>query len=124
MLVARWLRYEVGGLAPMAARNAAKAALLYAAIDQSDGFYRGRAKHADRSLMNVVFNLPTPTLDRQFLHEAEQARLFGLDGHRTLGGIRASLYNAVTLESVEVLVAFMRAFQQRALAGALAHVLP
>ena len=122
MLVARWLRHEVGGLEPLAAINAEKARELYRALDLSGGFYRGRAHHADRSLMNVVFNLPSAELDAQFLREAEQEGLFGLEGHRSLGGIRASLYNAVTLESVRVLVEFMRDFQSRVVNRTPEHV--
>jgi phosphoserine aminotransferase len=71
----------------------------------------------------VVFNLPTPDLERQFLLEAEAAGLFGLDGHRSLGGIRASLYNAVTLASVDVLTDFMQDFQSRAGTAVLRHAL-
>jgi phosphoserine aminotransferase len=123
MLVARWLRHDIGGLEAMAAINAAKAERLYRALDLSGGFYRGRAAVEDRSLMNVVFNLPTPDLERQFLLEAEAAGLFGLDGHRSLGGIRASLYNAVTLASVDVLTDFMQDFQSRAGTAVLRHAL-
>jgi phosphoserine aminotransferase len=122
LLVARWLRFDIGGLEKMAALNAAKAEMLYAAIDQSGGFYRGRAERAHRSLMNVVFNLPSRELDAQFLREAEAEGLFGLEGHRTLGGIRASLYNAVTPQSVQVLIEFMREFHKRILTRALTHV--
>lgn len=113
LLVTRWLLAEVGGLEAMAAINRAKAALLYGALDGSDGFYRGRAAVADRSLMNVSFNLPTPELDRQFLEEARLAGLSGLGGHRAIGGIRASIYNALTLQAVERLVGFMAEFRQR-----------
>jgi phosphoserine aminotransferase len=110
MLVARWLRREIGGLAAMEAINQAKAARLYAAIDGSDGFYRGSAPVADRSLMNVVFDLPTPALEEQFLREADEAGFYGLEGHRTRGGIRASLYNAVTEKAVGRLTEFMDEF--------------
>jgi phosphoserine aminotransferase len=113
LLVTRWLQAEVGGLEAMAAINRAKAALLYGALDGSDGFYRGRTAVADRSLMNVAFNLPTPELDRQFLEEARLAGLSGLGGHRAIGGIRASIYNALTLQAVERLVGFMADFRQR-----------
>lgn len=113
LLVTRWLLAEVGGLEAMAAINRAKAALLYGALDGSEGFYRGRAAVADRSLMNVSFNLPTPELDRQFLEEARLAGLSGLGGHRAIGGIRASIYNALTLPAVERLVGFMADFRQR-----------
>lgn len=112
LLVTRWLLAEVGGLEAMAAINRAKAALLYGALDGSDGFYRGRAAVADRSLMNVSFKLPTPELDRQFLEEARLAGLSGLGGHRAIGGIRASIYNALTLQAVERLVGFMEDFRK------------
>lgn len=113
MLVARWLRREIGGLAAMDAINRTKAARLYAAIDGSGGFYRGSAPVADRSLMNVVFDLPTAALDAAFVSEAEAVGLHGLDGHRTRGGVRASLYNAVTPAAVAELTAFMDDFRIR-----------
>lgn len=113
MLVARWLRRDIGGLAAMDAINRAKGARLYAAVDASEGFYRGSAPLADRSLMNVVFDLPTPALEQEFLREADDAGFYGLDGHRTRGGIRASLYNAVTPAAVEKLTAFMADFRAR-----------
>lgn len=113
LLVTRWLLGEIGGLERMAEVNRGKAALLYGALDDSDGFYRGRAARADRSLMNVAFTLPTPALEQQFLEQARLAGLSGLGGHRAIGGIRASLYNALTLPAVERLVAFMADFRQR-----------
>ena len=113
LLVTRWLRDEIGGLARMAEINRAKAALLYAAIDASDGFYRGRAAPRDRSLMNVVFNLQTPDQERAFLAAAEAAGFSGLGGHRAIGGIRASLYNGLGLAAVERLVEFMTDFRRR-----------
>lgn len=113
MLVTRWLRSQPGGLLGLAARNAAKARLLYSYLDTSCGFYRGHATAADRSLMNVAFNLLTPDLEREFLREAEEAGFYGLEGHRSCGGVRASLYNAVSLESVRALCAFMEDFQAR-----------
>ena len=111
-LVARHL-IDTGGLAAMGERNAAKAACLYAAIDASDGFYQGCAHLHSRSLMNATFRLPTPELEAQFVLESESAGFVGLKGHRSVGGIRASLYNAVTLDSVQALVEFMAGFQQR-----------
>ena len=102
-----------GGLAAVADRNAEKAALLYTTIDTSNGFYHGCAQAEHRSRMNVTFRLPTPELDACFVDESVQAGFIGLKGHRAVGGIRASLYNAVSLESVRVLVAFMKDFQQR-----------
>lgn len=113
LLVTRWLLGEIGGLERMAEINRGKAALLYGALDDSDGFYRGRAARADRSLMNVAFTLPTPALEQQFVEQARLAGLSGLGGHRAIGGIRASLYNALTLPAVERLVAFMDDFRQR-----------
>jgi phosphoserine aminotransferase apoenzyme (EC 2.6.1.52) len=111
-LVLEWIK-DQGGLSAMAERNAQKAALVYAAIDDSDGFYRGHAVPAARSLMNVTFRLATPELEKQFLAEAQEAGMVGLAGHRSVGGIRASLYNAVSLESARVLADFMREFARR-----------
>ena len=111
MLVTRWLKTEIGGLAHMAEINRAKADLLYGAIDASEGFYRGRAELADRSAMNVVFNLRTPELEAAFLGKAQQAGFRGLSGHRSLGGVRASIYNAVTKSAVQTLRDFMADFQ-------------
>jgi len=79
-------------------------------IDDSDGFYRGHALPPGRSLMNVTFRLPTPELDEQFLAEAAQHRLVSLKGHRSVGGIRAAIYNAMPLAGVEALSDFMRKF--------------
>ncbi|OYT72254.1 MAG: phosphoserine transaminase [Chloracidobacterium sp. CP2_5A] len=98
-----------GGLAAVAAANAEKASKLYAAID-SGGFYRGTAQRDSRSLMNVCFRLPNPGLETAFLREAAANGFEGLPGHRSVGGIRASLYNALPLESVAALVDFMRDF--------------
>ena len=111
-LVAQYLLAQ-GGLAAAEARNREKAALLYDAIDHSEGFYRGWAQPESRSCMNVTFRLPTPELEKRFITESTHAGLIGLAGHRTVGGIRASLYNAVAIESVRVLVEFMEEFQQR-----------
>ncbi|MGQ9612407.1 MAG: 3-phosphoserine/phosphohydroxythreonine transaminase [Chloroflexus sp.] len=111
-LVLEWIK-DQGGLAAMAERNARKAALVYAAIDGSDGFYSGHAAPAARSLMNVTFRLPTPELEKQFLHEAQAAGMVGLAGHRSVGGIRASLYNAVAPESAAALADFMQDFAKR-----------
>ena len=112
MLVTRWLRNEVGGLAPQEDVNSAKAALVYQAIDGSAGFYRGRAEIGSRSLMNVTFRLRDEALDRRFVSEAAAAGLQGLKGHRNVGGIRASLYNAMPLEGARALADFMRSFAQ------------
>ncbi|MBV9504069.1 MAG: 3-phosphoserine/phosphohydroxythreonine transaminase [Acidobacteriia bacterium] len=113
MLVTRWLRDSVGGLEEMEAINRAKAAELYQAIDASQGFYRGHAAPEARSLMNVVFSLLSPKLEQRFLAQAESAGLYGLAGHRSLGGIRASLYNAVTPAAVHALCGFMEFFRLR-----------
>jgi phosphoserine aminotransferase len=111
-LVAHYL-LDQGGLEAMATRNAQKATLLYETIDQSDGFYRGCAQPHSRSLMNVTFRLPSEALEARFVAESVKADLIGLKGHRSVGGIRASIYNAVPLESVQALTAFMTDFRQR-----------
>ncbi len=108
-LVARWLEETVGGLATMEARNAAKAKLIYDYLDSQD-FYRGTAEPDSRSWMNVTFRLPTVDLEAKFIAEAAAADLGGLKGHRSVGGCRASLYNAVPIEAVETLVQFMKEF--------------
>lgn len=115
-LVCDWLAAE-GGVEVMAERNREKAALLYDAIDSSDGFYVGLAGKGSRSLMNVTFrlqgNLPENDLENRFVTEAESAGLIGLKGHRSVGGIRASIYNAFPRRGVEVLVEFMQDFASR-----------
>jgi phosphoserine aminotransferase len=110
-LVCRWLR-EKGGLPAMGRENEAKARLLYDAIDATD-FYRGHAEPDARSLMNVTFRLPSEELEKQFAKEATAAGLDGLKGHRSVGGIRASIYNAFPLAGVEALVSFMKEFERR-----------
>lgn len=112
MLVTQWLLDDIGGVANMGNINAQKANLLYQQLDAHNGFYRPRAQGPDRSLMNVVFNLPSELLERQFIQAADNAGLYGLAGHRTLGGIRVSLYNGVTLEAVDELCTFMDSFQK------------
>jgi phosphoserine aminotransferase len=111
-LVTEWIEAE-GGLAGMEKRNAAKASLLYDALD-AGGFYTCPVEKASRSKMNVVFRVAggNEALEKQFTQEATAAGLVGLAGHRSVGGMRASLYNAVTLEAVEALVGFMREFQR------------
>jgi phosphoserine aminotransferase len=109
-LVTNWL-LENGGLAETAKRNSAKAGLLYQAIDNSEGFYKGHAQPASRSNMNVTFRLPTEALEKAFVKEATAQGMDGLKGYRTVGGIRASIYNAFPYEGVEALVQFMQAFQ-------------
>ncbi len=102
-----------GGLGEMKKKNEEKAAILYDAIDQSDGFYRGHADHPARSTMNVTFNLPSEELEKQFASEATANGLDGLKGHRSVGGIRASIYNAFPKKGVGALVDFMRDFSQK-----------
>lgn len=114
LLVSRWLLNEVGGLVNMDRINRGKAARLYQALDDSSGFYRGKAAVCDRSLMNVSFNLPTLELEQRFLAESRAAGFSGLAGHRSLGGLRASIYNAVTQDAVDQLAAFMGDFSRRA----------
>jgi phosphoserine aminotransferase len=109
-LVVKWLLAQ-GGLAAMAARNQRKAAKLYAEIDRT-GFYRGTAHAPDRSLMNVTFRLATEDLEKQFIKESTAAGLDGLKGHRSVGGMRASIYNAFPEEGIDALVAFMREFER------------
>ncbi|MEW9624713.1 3-phosphoserine/phosphohydroxythreonine transaminase [Rhodanobacter geophilus] len=111
-LTFQWLKAQ-GGLAAMAERNRIKAERLYAAIDGSGGYYRNPVDPAARSRMNVPFTLHDAALDAPFLAESEAAGLIALKGHKALGGMRASLYNAVPPEAVEALVAFMRDFATR-----------
>jgi phosphoserine aminotransferase len=110
-LVLKWL-IAGGGLAAMAAKNQRKASKLYAEIDRT-GFYRGHAARDSRSLMNVTFRLPSEDLEKQFVQEATAAGFDGLKGHRSVGGLRASIYNAFPEEGIDALVEFMRAFEQR-----------
>ena len=120
-LVTAWIR-AAGGLGEMARRNERKARTLYEAIDGS-AFYRGTAEPASRSRMNVTFRLPTPELDARFAREAADAGLAGLKGHRSVGGQRASIYNAFPEAGVAALVAFMREFERtRGLSAARAPV--
>ena len=110
-LVTRWLISQ-GGLDAVAAINERKAARLYAEIDRT-GFYRGTAEKSSRSLMNVTFRLPSEELEKQFVKEAETRGLDGLKGHRSVGGIRASIYNAFPEAGIDALTAFMKEFEQR-----------
>ncbi|MBI4730552.1 MAG: 3-phosphoserine/phosphohydroxythreonine transaminase [Chloroflexi bacterium] len=110
-LVLKWAK-GLGGLEAIQKRNQNKAGLVYKAIDESGGFYKGHAK-ADRSVMNVTFRLPTEALEEQFAGEAKKRDLIGLKGHRSVGGMRASLYNALPVEAAEELVKFMKEFQQK-----------
>lgn len=110
--VLAWTR-EQGGLAEMERRNRQKAALVYGAIDGSGGFYSCPVEAASRSVMNVVFRLPSPELETAFLAEAKKLHMIGLKGHRSVGGIRASLYNAVPVEWAQTLAEFMTDFARK-----------
>jgi phosphoserine aminotransferase len=110
-LVFKWLK-DQGGLAAIGERNRAKAETLYRAIDES-GYYRNPVARNCRSWMNVPFTIPNPELEKTFLAEAAQAGLANLEGHRSVGGMRASIYNAMPAEGVDALVGFMREFQRR-----------
>ncbi len=111
-LVTRWIR-DLGGLEAMYARNREKAALLYAEIDAAPDFYRGHAAPGSRSLMNVTWRLPNEDLEATFVAEARDAGMHELKGHRSVGGIRASIYNAMPHEGVRALAGFMRDFRAR-----------
>ena len=112
-LTFKWLKNTIGGLANMEAINKVKSDALYNAIDGSQGFYRGTARHTSRSVMNITFRLPSEDLEKKFKKEAEAANLVGLGGHRSVGGLRASLYNAVPQAAVDKLIEFMAEFQRR-----------
>jgi phosphoserine aminotransferase len=111
-LVLRWLKKN-GGLQAMGKTNDAKQKLLYGAIDGSKGFYTGLADKDSRSWMNIDFKNPTPELDEKFIKEAKLAGIVQTKGYRSIGGIRLSAYNAVSLKNVETTVAFMQDFQKR-----------
>lgn len=110
-LVVHWLIGQ-GGLDAIAVANERKAAKLYAEIDRT-GFYRGTAQKDSRSLMNVTFRLPSEELEKQFVKDAESQGMDGLKGHRSVGGIRASIYNAFPEAGVDALTSFMREFERR-----------
>jgi len=110
-LVLEWLEETVGGLKAMEKINKEKASLIYEVIDKSE-IYQGIAEAKSRSMMNVTFRLPDKELEQGFLAEARKNGFEGLRGHRSVGGCRASLYNAVTIDSVKRLVAFMREFEE------------
>ncbi len=111
-LVLGWLQ-DLGGIEEIAKINAKKSSLLYQAIDQSDGYYRGHAQPEHRSLMNVPFRMPTEELEAAFVKAATEAGFIGIKGHRSVGGLRASIYNACPIESIEDLVEFMLDFQRK-----------
>ncbi|MDD5679404.1 MAG: 3-phosphoserine/phosphohydroxythreonine transaminase [Kiritimatiellae bacterium] len=110
MLVSRWILKK--GLAQLHRQNVEKAALVYALLD-SGGFYKGTARREYRSDMNITFRLPNEALEETFVKEASKQGLKGLKGHRSVGGIRASVYNACPMEGVETLVAFMKEFEKK-----------
>jgi len=110
-LVLQWLRTQ-GGLQAIARLNQRKAAKLYAEIDRT-GFYRPTANKDDRSLMNVTFRLPSEALEKQFVKESTTAGFDGLKGHRSVGGMRASIYNAFPEDGIDGLVDFMREFERK-----------
>lgn len=109
-LVLKWMLAE-GGLETIGRRNAEKANLLYGAIDGSGGFFRAHARPGSRSNMNVTFRLPSEDLEKRFVSEATSQGLDGLKGHRSVGGVRASIYNAFPRQGVETLISFMKDFQ-------------
>jgi phosphoserine aminotransferase len=111
-LVFKWA-LKSGGLTEIEKVNRQKADLVYGAIDNSGGFYRGHAQPAARSMMNIPFRLPSEELEETFAKEAKSAGLIGLKGHRSVGGMRASIYNAVTIEGAQALVNFMAEFQRK-----------
>ncbi len=104
---------SLGGISEVEKRNKEKAAMLYKYIDESDGFYHCAVQKPYRSTMNVVFTLPDDSLEQQFLAYAEQNKMYGLKGHRSVGGCRASLYNAVSRDDVEALVTCMKQFKAK-----------
>src|SRR5947209_2576088 len=110
-LVCKWLK-EKGGLAAMQVENEEKAKLIYDAIDRTD-FYRGHADPDSRSMMNVTFRLPSEDLEKKFASQATAAGMDGLKGHRSVGGIRASIFNAFPREGCEALVEFMKEFERK-----------
>ncbi|MFO0901355.1 MAG: 3-phosphoserine/phosphohydroxythreonine transaminase [Pirellulales bacterium] len=110
-LVTDWLLGEVGGLQNMYDRNREKAGLLYEVLDESAGFYKGHAQRDSRSIMNVTFRLPDADTEKAFLAEADKRGLGNLKGHRSVGGIRASIYNAMPREGVIALRDFLREFR-------------
>ncbi len=111
-LVLKWLKNS-GGVAAMEKRNQEKAAYIYDAIDNSGGFYKGHAQKESRSLMNVTFRLPSEELEAAFVSEAKKIGLVGIKGHRSVGGMRASIYNAMPVEGCKTLAELMKEFQKK-----------
>ena len=110
-LVLEWIK-KSGGLNAIEETNRKKAAMLYDILDEDD-FYKGTVEPGSRSLMNITFRLPSEDLEKQFISEATANGMIGLKGHRSVGGIRASIYNAVSLENVQALVSFMNTFRDK-----------
>jgi phosphoserine aminotransferase len=110
--VLAWMK-ELGGLGQLEKRNREKGELLYGCLDRHEGFYRAPVERESRSYMNVVFRLATPELEERFVAEAKQGGMVGLKGYRSVGGIRVSTYNAVSVEDVKALVSFMEEFVRR-----------
>lgn len=104
---------SLGGISAIEKQNRKKAKLVYDVIDKSNGFYKGVAEPESRSLMNITFNLATPELEAKCVDEAKKKGLIGLKGHRDVGGMRASLYNAMSLEGTEILCKFLKEFQEQ-----------
>ncbi|MBD3369657.1 3-phosphoserine/phosphohydroxythreonine transaminase [Candidatus Fermentibacteria bacterium] len=111
-LVMQWIKRN-GGLEGVQQKNDRKAGMIYDAIDGSDGFYSGVVRKDSRSKMNVTFRLPSEGLEKRFVAEAEERDLIGLKGHRSVGGCRASIYNAMPVEGVQALVDFMEDFRKK-----------
>ena len=109
-LILQWLK-NMGGLEKMEKINREKAALIYDILDTSD-FYRGTVEKESRSMMNVTFRLPAEDLEKKFVEKATENGMIGLKGHRSVGGIRASIYNAVSLDAVRTLTDFMQEFER------------
>jgi phosphoserine aminotransferase len=107
--VLAWIK-QVGGLPQIEKWNREKGEVLYGALDKMNGFYRAPVEKDSRSYMNVVFRLPTEALEDKFVSDAKKAGMIGLKGHRSVGGIRASIYNAVSVDNVKALVSFMETF--------------
>ncbi len=111
-LVLKWLEEKIGGLDKMEVLNREKGKLIYGFLDSSN-FYNATAQADSRSLMNVTFRLPDEDLEKRFVQEALENDLGGLKGHRSVGGCRASIYNATSLQAVQTLVDFMKNFESK-----------
>lgn len=112
MLSLQWIE-SIGGAAEIEKRNRRKKEVIYAAIDESDGFYRGTVRPDSRSWMNATLRLDSEELEAKFIAEAKSAGFVGLKGHRSVGGIRVSMYNFVPVEACEKLAEFMRDFRKK-----------